>query len=220
MTRTTGSSRDYPVCMEVAGPLALFARPDTGGAPVSYPVPTRSAAKGLFDAIAFYADGAAWIAPTRVEVCRPRNGQGGAVRFESYVTNYGGPLRKSDQLGKDNNLQLFATALYDVCYRLHGEVRGEARRGCNPRHALRDMFIRRLEKGQCFRTPSLGWKEFTCAYWGPPREDCWEVDEALDIEIPSMLSGMWSAEVAGRYAPAFVQDAEVKRGVLEYKEAT
>lgn len=60
----------YTISMEVAGPIAMFARPDTGGTPTSYPVPAWSAAKGLFESIAFFHDGAAWICPTKVEVCR------------------------------------------------------------------------------------------------------------------------------------------------------
>ncbi|MGA7992375.1 MAG: CRISPR-associated protein Cas5 [Thermoanaerobaculia bacterium] len=35
--------------MEVAGPLAMFTRPDTGGTPTSYPLPTWSAAKGILE---------------------------------------------------------------------------------------------------------------------------------------------------------------------------
>ncbi len=51
----------YSVQVEVGGPLAMFARPDTGATPTSYPVPTWSAAKGIFESIAFFTDGAAWI---------------------------------------------------------------------------------------------------------------------------------------------------------------
>ena len=56
--------KTYAVAFEVAGPVAVFARPDTGGTPTSYPAPTGSAAKGLFESIAFFNDGAAWISPT------------------------------------------------------------------------------------------------------------------------------------------------------------
>lgn len=51
----------YSVQMEVAGPLAMFARPDTGGTPTSYRAPTWSAANGLFESIAFLANAAAWF---------------------------------------------------------------------------------------------------------------------------------------------------------------
>jgi CRISPR-associated protein Cas5d len=64
----------YPVQMEVEGPLAVFARPDTGGTPTSYPVPTWLAAKGMFESIAFFADGAAWICPTRGEASCAKQG--------------------------------------------------------------------------------------------------------------------------------------------------
>ncbi len=38
----------YPtIALEVAGPAAMFTRPDTGATPISYPVPTYSAAKGM-----------------------------------------------------------------------------------------------------------------------------------------------------------------------------
>ena len=42
----------YSVSLEIAGPAAMFARPDTGSTPISYPAPTYSAAKGIFEAVA------------------------------------------------------------------------------------------------------------------------------------------------------------------------
>ncbi len=36
--------KEYKVSMEIAGPAAMFTRPDTGGTPTSYPAPTWSAA--------------------------------------------------------------------------------------------------------------------------------------------------------------------------------
>jgi CRISPR-associated protein Cas5d len=115
-------------------------------------------------------------------------------------------------------MQLFATALADVCYRLYGEVRGcanELRQ--NPRHHLQEMFKRRLERGQCHQTPALGWREFTCSYWGPFRAD-YEVDTDLDLTIPSMLVSVWNRANNGSYGPRFAQDARVKEGVLTFAE--
>ena len=209
--------RNYPVQMEVAGPVAMFTRVDTGGTPTSYPAPTISAVKGMFDAIALLASGTAWIAPVRIEVCRKRGDKGGTVRYESYATNYGGPLRKTSLMENRSSMQLYATVLIDVCYRLHGEVRGPPVAGLNPRHQLQEMFLRRLAKGQCHSTPALGWREFTCSYWGPFREEM-EVDDALNLSIPSMLTGMWSAPVNGVYAPGYAQDVQIRSGVLDYAE--
>jgi CRISPR-associated protein Cas5d len=208
---------EYQISFEVAGTAAMFARPDTGGTPTSYPVPTWSAAKGLFESIAFFADGAAWICPTRVEVCRRVGEQGGQIQFQRYTTNYGGPLRKTDQIGKGTNMQFFATIVSDVCYRLHGIVVNSRWKERNdPGHHLRDLFNRRLRQGRCFRTPCLGWSEFLCSYWGPIREGLTEVDTALSTEIPSMLLGIWSGPTCGRYAPEFLQNVKVTEGVLKY----
>jgi CRISPR-associated protein Cas5d len=63
--------KGYCVEMEVAGAAAMFARPDTGGTPTSYAVPTWLAAKGLLASIAFLSDGAAWIC--RAHIAWPVN---------------------------------------------------------------------------------------------------------------------------------------------------
>jgi len=94
----------------------MFARPDTGLTPISYPVPTYSAAEGMFDAVVRRPH--IYVHPTRVEICRP-------IRYEPFATNYGGPLRKLDQFKKNNNYQLFATVLVDVCYRIYAEIRAK-----------------------------------------------------------------------------------------------
>ena len=236
---------DYEVTLEVAGPLAMFARPDTGGTPTSYPVPTWSAAKGIFESIAFLSDGAAWIDPTKVEVCRcvldsaedpevarvereTTSGPGrqrppATVRYQRYTTNYGGPLRKTDLLRKGpatggSSMQFFATVLSDVCYRLYGAIRGPQLSGRpNARHYLKELFERRIRQGRCFRTPCLGWSEFTCSYWGPFRNGVTEVDETITLEVPSMLLCVWERPtLAGRYAPIFRQYVSIQKGVLWY----
>lgn len=215
------SSNRYLIEMEVAGPLAIFARPDTGGSPTSYPVPTFSAAKGLFEAIAFFADGRAWICPEEVAICR-RIGTTGGIRYQGYTNNYGGPSRKSDlfrkgSLSGGSSMQLRATVLVDVCYRLRASIRGApGSAGGNPRHHLKELFDRRLSRGQCHATPRLGWSEMVCSYWGLFREGSTEVDPTIDLEIPSFLTGMWSRTHSGSYAPAFSQNVAVHAGLLAY----
>ncbi len=208
-------NRKYEVAFEVAGPLAMFTRPDTGGTPTSYPIPTWSAAKGMFESIAFLSDGSAWICPTKVEVCRRVGESGGYVHFQRYTTNYGGPLRHPKILGSGGSMQFFATVLNDVCYRLYGTIFSSSwKKQNNPRHHLIDLFDRRLKQGRCFRTPCLGWSEFTCSYWGIFRSDITEIDIALSIEIPSMLLSVW--DPLGRYDPKFKQDVQIDAGVLNY----
>lgn len=200
--------RSYTVSLEVAGPAAIFTRPDTGASFVSYPVPTYSALKGIFECVARW--NSAYIRPVRAEICNP-------IQFQSYATNYRGPLRKSNQLAQGTSYQLFATILIDVCYKVHGVVTEatNAPSGNNHLHALQDLFERRLKQGRLYRTPCLGWAEFVPSYFGPLRETT-HVCEGVNELIPSMLRRVFSRDFSGEYAPAFEQDVRVERGVLSF----
>ena len=198
----------YSVRMEIAGPAAMFTRPDTGGSFLSYPAPTYSAAKGMFESIARLKS--AYIRPIKVEICRP-------IHYHRYATNYRGPLRKGNQLQKDASYQLIAVILSDVCYRLHGVVEEVSvwDGPTNHLHALQEMFERRLRNGQCFSMPCLGWKEFTPSYVGPFREST-AVDESITVQIPSMLYSVFDSGGGKKWQPRYVQNARIERGVIEY----
>ena len=78
--------KTYEVSLEISGPTAMWTRPDTGDAPVSYPAPSFAAVKGIFESIVWLKS--AEVVPTRVEICAP-------LVFHMYSTNYGGPFAKS-----------------------------------------------------------------------------------------------------------------------------
>lgn len=200
----------YEVQFEIAGLAAMFTRPDTGATPVSYPAPTYSAAKGMFESIVRLKS--AYIRPTKVEICAP-------IHYHRYTTNYGGPLRKSNQLSKGSSYQLFATVLTDVCYRIYGVIEElsvpplDKVTTTNHLHLLEDKFEKRLRNGRWYHVPCLGWNEFTPSYVGPFREQT-KVEESVEQIIPSMLFSVFAAP--GKYAPSYRQDVWIKKGVLEY----
>jgi CRISPR-associated protein Cas5d len=211
---------DYPVALEISGPTAIWTRPDTGDTPVSYPAPTFSAAKAIFESIVWLKN--AEVAPTRVEICAP-------LVFHTYSTNYGGPLRKARIMKKGSSYQLLATVLVNVCYRLYAGVRADrlpedrlsdkARRYLdrNGAHAYQAMFERRLQKGQWHTVPCLGWKEFVPDYLGPFREQT-QVCSDVEMVIPSML---WQVFPSGKFAkrqPTFRQNVRITKGVLDYAQ--
>ena len=183
--------KTYTVQFEIAGPAAMWTRPDTGDTPVSYPAPTFSAAKGMFESICWLKS--ANVKPIQVDICAP-------LVFHTYSTNYGGPLRKSKIMKTGSSYQLLATVLINVIYRLYAEVgtvdpemlelSGRAKQSPtlsgNGAHAYRDIFERRLTRGQWHSVPCLGWKEFTPSYVGPFR-DTTQVCQTINTVIPSML---------------------------------
>lgn len=212
----------YQIEMEIAGPTALFSRPDSGDSPVSYPVPTPSAVRGIFESVLWGPD--IRIVPTAVEVCAP-------IQYHSYVTNYGGPLRASKSIQKGANYQLFATVLVDVCYRLYANVEPNPykenlpekalrwdRKTTSPGHAYQEIFNRRLKRGQAFSTPVLGWKEFTPSYFGPFRSETKVHSELQDIMIPSMLKEVFPDGYRSSYQAIYNQALKIHKGRLEFPQ--
>ncbi len=213
----------YKISMEIAGPFAMWSRPDTGATPTSYPVPTWSAVKGIFESVAFFSDGKAWIRPNKVEICKPLGCVGGEINFQRYTNNYRGPLKNK----KKANFQFSSLILTDVCYRLYAVIEnGSAqhlKNGDNPSHALQAIFQRRLIKGQCYKTPSLGWNEFVASYWGSFRDsdtqpDATEIDTEINLNLTSVLTQVFDKAVDGKYQPRFQRgsSAQITNGEFQY----
>lgn len=199
--------RNYSIEFEIEGPTALFVRPDTLATPTSYPAPPYSQAKGIIESILLQRS--VIVSPVRVEICAP-------LQFHRYSTNYGGPLRKADQISGGNNYQILATVLIDVRYVIHAELvpSGEGPRGINHAHAFQERFYRRLETGRWWRTPCLGWSEFTPKYLGLRRPETQPVN--LNLNLPSMLHSPWDAPRNGQLSPSFRQNVRIERGILSY----
>ena len=212
--------KEYAIALEISGPTAMWTRPDTGDSPVSYPVPTYSAAKAIFESVLWLKN--AEVIPSRAEICSP-------LVFHTYTTNYGGPLRKSASMKKGASYQLLATVLVNVCYRLHAAVitdrvpekrltnKGRQYRSLNGAHAYKDIFERRIHRGQSFAVPFLGWKEFVPDYLGEFRSTtriCTEINTVL----PSMLWQVFSAGKFTNWRPVYRQNVTIVNGVLDYAQ--
>lgn len=210
-------NKPYQLTVEIAGPVALWARPDTMPNPVSYVAPTSSAVKGIFEAILRWKNVA--VRPIMCEICSP-------VQFHRYAFNYGGPLRKADQIKKGTSLQLFTQVLINVCYRLHAEVdwfRGPTNERvdspndtCSP-HAYMEVFHRRLERGRWFYTPCLGWKEFVPNYLGPFRKNttpCLTENHIISAFLEMIFD---QPQYGARGRETYLRNVIVTNGRLEYK---
>jgi len=206
----------YDISFEISGSTAMWTRPDTGDCPVSYPAPTYSAVKGIIESILWGP--AVTIVPFRVEICKP-------LRFHGYATNYNGPLRKS---GTDGAYQFLATVLTDVCYRMYAYVyparnknaldekaKAWDRKTTSPGHAYAAIFKRRLNRGQWFTLPSLGWKEFVPSYVGPFREET-KVQEDISTVLPSMLREVFQGGYNSKVRFTYDQNVPIEHGVLTY----
>ena len=210
----------YPIQLEIAGSTAMWTRPDTGDCPVSYPAPTYSAVKAIFESILWGP--AVMIIPTKAELCNP-------IQYHSYTTNYGGPLRSSTQIKGSNNYMLLATVLIDVCYRLYADVIPYRQKNnlpenaikwdkatTSPGHAYQSIFFRRLSRGQCHSVPCLGWKEFTPSYFGAFRPSTQVMTNLPTVQIPSMLREVFSKGYQSPVSYTYDISITIQNGVMEY----
>lgn len=215
-------TKRYEVSLEISGATAMWTRPDSGDCPVSYPAPTYSAAKGIFESILFIE--AVEVAPYKVEICAP-------IAYHTYNTNYGGPLRKSDQMNKGASYQLLASVITNPCYRLYAVLRHAVsanetlskrtaqwlRRTTSPVHAYQDIFNRRLKRGQSHHIPCLGWKEFTPEYVGTFRRET-QVYSEFNVTLSSMLRQVFPDGLNSNVRYVYNQKVSIRNGVLEYPE--
>ena len=198
--------------LEIAGPTALWTRLDSGSCPRSYPAPTFSAVKGIFEAVRNWQR-LVVVIPLSAEICAP-------VQYHRYTTNYGGPLRKDTQLKKGAPFQLHAEVLINVVYRLYARV--ECIRGATgPIYGERaeneycKVFNRALTSGGFHHMPFLGWREFTPSYLGPFRRET-KVCVAETHCLPTMHHSVFDRLRGGQPDPSVQRNVTIIKGVLSY----
>ena len=155
------------------------------------------------------------------------------IKYHNYKFNYGGPLRDSKAIRNGNNIQICATVLTDVCYRLYAYVlpcsdqetlrerypRAYAwlQRTTCPQHAYQEMFNRCLRNGKSKRTPSLGWYAFLVSYYGPFRQET-KICTSVNETIPSMQRRIFALGLYQKKDPVYDNKVEIVNGVLRYHE--
>ncbi|HOE26231.1 MAG TPA: type I-C CRISPR-associated protein Cas5c [bacterium] len=161
--------------LDVWGEFACFTRPELKVERFSYPVPTPSAVRGIYDAIYCKAKEFRWQV-TRVEVLNPpqyialrRNEVKDKASTKNILQWMEGKTPPEpiwadgtkDELGTDlkGRTQRQTMALRDILYRLHAVVRPwpgfEARLP-----AIENQFRRRAAHGKCIYQPYFGCREF------------------------------------------------------------
>jgi CRISPR-associated protein Cas5d len=149
--------------------MALFTRPEFKVERVSYDVMPPTAAVGLLDSILWKPE-FAWIVE-RIAVLNP-------IRFISVRRNEvttGFPIRPSAELpnldisNSDNRVQRHSMILREVDYLISARIALTQRGvdGGNSVTKYTEIFRRRVTKGQHFRVPCFGCREFVATISHP-----------------------------------------------------
>jgi CRISPR-associated protein Cas5d len=163
--------------LKVWGQYACFTRPEMKVERVSYDVMTPSAARGILEAI-LWKPAIHWNV-VRIDVLNP-------IRWASVRRNEVGAVMSPRTDGlyiEDQRQQRAGLLLRDVAYAIHAFFEMTYKAGAEDNvRKFEDMFVRRLEKGQCFHRPYLGCREFA-AQFKPlaPEEESEPIGETRDL---------------------------------------
>ncbi len=193
------------VRVKVWGDYACFTRPDLKVERMTYPCMTPSAARGILDCILWKPE-FTWHVQ-RIIVLKP-------VKFASVKRNEINKKQgKTPIIIERDRAQRNSIILKNVSYIIEASVYQATSPVKNPTKKYVEMFNRRVGKGQCWRRPSLGTREFAAEFSLPESGD-FEKRIKEEIPIGSMFLDMWYDE-KGVPTPKFFYDVAVKNGILE-----
>lgn len=199
---------NHVVRVKVTGEFACFTRPDLKVERMTYPSMTPSAARGILDSILWKPEFKWYV--RKILVLNP-------VTFFSIKRNeINSKQGKTPLVIEDKRAQRNSIVLKDVAYIIEASVCLDEVTGKDTLYYVplwnkySGMFERRVKKGQCYRRPFLGTREFA-AEFSPL--DGTEQPISDTIPIGSMLFDIFYDE-AGRPSPVFFYDVAIKEGIL------
>ena len=216
------------VKVRVKGGYACFTQPALKVERMTYPCMTPSAARGVLECILWKPE-FQWVVKS-IRILKP-------IAFSSFKRNElsgiqsGAPIDITaiDAKGSPKNrTQRNSIVLRDVEYIIEAAIfmseaniqkvkerdKKEGRKPCEPIVKYRDMFLRRLNKGQCWHQPYLGTREFSCEFFPVTQEDENRANELnLTYPIGSMLFDVWY-DKDHNAKPIYMHDAVVRNSTL------
>jgi CRISPR-associated protein Cas5d len=205
------------VRVKVTGDFACFTRPDLKVERMTYPCMTPSAARGILDSILWKPEFQWYV--RRIQVLKPirfctikrneiNSKQGKTPIVVDEVNTSGKPKYRA---------QRNSVVLRDVAYIIEASIyQMQISDKNNPDKYVgmtvgkEGMFPRRVKKGQCWRRPYLGTREFAAEFMEP---DGTEQPIQETIPIGSMLFDIFYDE-NGKPEPLFFYDVAIREGVL------
>ncbi len=227
------SHNSIPHVIEVWGDFACFSRPELKVERWSYPCPTPSAARGIFDAIFLKPPEFRWEVSKIEILAQPsyialrRNEVKDKVNLNA-VKNWMAGKDEPEPIWADADKSMLGTdirgrtqrqtmALRDVRYRLHGRIVPWP--NSNVRQAALDaQFHRRAAQGKCFQQPYFGCREFV-AFFRLIQDISTELPPvSYDQDLGFMLYDVFDLSQRGDSStPRFISlfKATIRQGILD-----
>ena len=201
---------EQKVKVKVSGEFACFTRPDLKVERMSYPCMTPSAARGVLDSILWKPEFKWYV--RRILVLKPVIYC--SIKRNELKTKQGKEPIDICDMAKYRT-QRSSTLLRDVAYIIEASVFQDAFDVKNPPVKYVEMFRRRVRKGQCFRRPYLGTREFSCEFTEPTPNDTPIPDT---VPIGSLFHDMFYSP-DGVPQPLFAHNMAIHNGILDCENA-
>lgn len=197
------------VRVKVSGDFACFTRPDLKVERMTYPCMTPSAARGILDSILWKPEFQWYV--RRIIVLNP-------VRFTTIKRNeINSKQGRNPIVVEEKRAQRNSVILRNVAYIIEASIfiqqpSGKAafEKYVGTAEGREGMFPRRVRKGQCWRRPYLGTREFSAEFMAL---DGTEQPIQETIPIGSMLFDIFY-DTRGKPQPLFFHDVAIRDGVL------
>jgi CRISPR-associated protein Cas5d len=186
LTPPRGPDGNPALVVQVAGPAALFSRPELKVERVTYPVMTPTAARGVPEAIFWKPEMSYRVAA--IEVLK-------LIRQFTIRRNETSAVVSVDDARRGKRVdtaahrdQRNAVCLREVAYRIHTHVE-LTEHATKPASAYRDQFRRRVTRGACFHQPYLGTREFSAEFADPDATPPIDHSEDLGVMLHTIHHG-------------------------------
>lgn len=200
---------DRIVRVKVTGSFACFTRPDLKVERMTYPCITPSAARGILDSILWKPEFQWYV--RRILVLNP-------VKFATVKRNeINSKQGRSPIVIEEKRAQRNSVVLKDVAYIIEASIYQQERSDKNrPEKYIgmtdgkEGMFPRRVKKGQCWRRPYLGTREFAAEFMEPDG-----TEQVINETVPvgSMLFDIFY-DANGKPQPLFFHAVAIHNGIL------
>lgn len=192
------------VRVKVSGDFACFTRPDLKVERMSYPCMTPSAARGILDSILWKPEFQWYV--RKIHVLNP-------IHFVSIKRNeIKSKQGKTEIIIEESRTQRNSIILKNVSYIIEASVCQIEQDQNNLPKKYTEMFTRRVKKGQCYRRPYFGTREFSLEFMEVSPSD--KALSSLTVPIGSMLFDIFYDE-EGKPSPVFFYDVAIVNGVLD-----
>ncbi|MBN1191152.1 MAG: type I-C CRISPR-associated protein Cas5 [Dehalococcoidales bacterium] len=201
------------VKVKVKGDYACFTRPDLKVERMTYPCMTPSAARGILDSVLWKPEFQWYV--RKIIILNP-------LRFAYIKRNeINSKQGRSPIIVEYKRAQRNSVVLKDTAYIIEASIFQKepdihnspekyiGRKGIDADHD--GIFVRRVKRGQCWRRPYLGVREFAAEFIEP---DGSEEPVPDTIPVGSMLFDIYYDE-KGKAEPLFFYNVAVRKGVLD-----